>query len=304
MRTDSGMVTARHRLRDQVTAVIDYHWKNAAKLLQRDDKVAVRYEESVEPWAREYKATLLELANPQLQIGDWHTIFDVCMAIPFAASCTLRDLIEHKAFGHEEAIAEISAAATHAFALRLQHLEDRPPEGSELEFRTVTPVPVSPTSCADAHARAHTLACTHARAAALAVQCACTAVSDCTAVTSHAHRGHDCLQKRKSTRERKCSGASGPSERQRRPDGYTELCPLRAALCDAARTNRSVGRMNRNDGAMLLYIGRRHARAPTGSPPWPRCATTCAHRASSPTALRCAALHSHMRWCGGVCPAA
>ena len=50
---------------------------------------------------------------------------------------------------------------------------------------------------------------------------------------------------------------------------------------------------------MLLYVGRRHARAPTGSPPWPRCATTCAHRASSPTALRCAALHC-TRTCGGA----
>ena len=231
MRTDSGMVTARHRLRDQVTAVIDYHWQNAAKLLQRDDKVAVRYEESVEPWAREYKATLLELANPQLQIGDWRTIFDVC-AIPFAPSCTLRDLIERKAFGHEEAIAEISAAATHAFALRLQHLEDRPPEGSELEFRTVTPVPVSPTSCAHAHARAHTLACTHARAAALAVRCACTAMSDRTAVTSHAHR--DTIACR-SARARASASAAVP---RGRPNGSADptgtpssaLCALRCAM--------------------------------------------------------------------------
>jgi hypothetical protein len=232
MRTDSGMVTARHRLRDQVTAVIDYHWKNAAKLLQRDDEVAVRYEESVEPWAREYKATLLELANPQLQIGGWRTILDACMAIPFAASCTLRDLIERKAFEHEEAIAEISAAATHAFALRLQHLEDRPPEGSELDFRTVTPVPVSPTSCAHAHARAHTLACTHARAAALAVRCACTAVSDCTAVTSHAHRYTIACR---SARTRAGASAAVP---RGRPNGSADptgtpssaLCALRCAM--------------------------------------------------------------------------
>ena len=151
-----------------MTAVIDYHWQNVAKLPQRDDKVAVRYQESVEPWAREYKAMLLELANRQHQIGDWHTIFDVCMAIPFAPNrCTLRDLIEHKAFGHEEAIAEISAEATHAFALRQQSLEDRPPEGSELEFGTATPVPVSPTSCAHARVCASVGVGTYRRACAL-----------------------------------------------------------------------------------------------------------------------------------------
>ena len=139
-----------------MTAVIDYHLQNVANLLQRDDKVAVRYEESVEPWAREYKATLLELANRQHQIGDWHTVFGVCMAIPFAPNrCTLRDLIERKAFVHKEAITDISAGATHAFALRQQSREDRPPEGSELELRTAMPVPVSPTSCAHARARTH-----------------------------------------------------------------------------------------------------------------------------------------------------
>ena len=92
----------------------------------------------------------------------------------------------------------------------------------------------------------------------------------------------------------RCLGAvrtAGPTRRVHR------ALPLRAALCDAACTNRSVCRIERRSD-VAIYIGRRHARAPTGSPPWRRCAATCAHRASSPTALRCAALgHAMVRWC-------
>jgi len=107
-----------------VVAQIESHWANAAKMMQSDhDEVAVRYEHSVEPWLRNYKTMLLELANPQLHEEHWRQIFGVCMNIPgqvVPLTVTLRDLIERKAFEHDEAIAAIAAGATYNFACQLQ----------------------------------------------------------------------------------------------------------------------------------------------------------------------------------------